>query len=213
MRVRLQPKLQVLVVILLLTGLAAGTWLLWQRSNPISLAAATPSSAPATAVEPPVKKLWVDVAGEVAKPGVYQLDPGARVEDAIAAAGGATAKVDWASFALSRAALVEDSQKIVVPGQTAVEPAVSPSSASSKTSSTTAAPKTTTPKSTPPPTTGCVNLNTASAAALDALPGIGTVRVQKIQQARPFASINELTTKKLIPVSVFSQIKDKLCLL
>jgi competence protein ComEA len=58
-----------------------------------------------------------------------------------------------------------------------------------------------------------VNINTASARELEALPGIGPVRAEAIVRSRqeegPFQSIDDLVTRKLIPRSVLEDIKDK----
>ena len=58
-------------------------------------------------------KLVVDVAGAVRRPGLHELAPGTRIADALAAAGGITAKAD--TTALTLAAPIADRQQIVVP--------------------------------------------------------------------------------------------------
>ena len=120
----------------------------------------------------------VDVAGAVRRPGVYRMSPGARVHEAIEAAGGA--RRGAALGALNRAAVLVDGQQVLV-GTTA------PSAGGAAT-----------------PTAGTravaagakVNLNSADAVALDALPGIGQVTAGHIiasrEEAGPFASLDDL---------------------
>lgn len=55
-----------------------------------------------------------------------------------------------------------------------------------------------------------LNINSASFQELDYLPGIGPVYAQKIISGRPYAQVSELITKKIIPVSTYNKIKDRL---
>lgn len=71
------------------------------------------SAAPTVAVS--VELLYVHVAGEVEKPGLYLLDPGARVADALAAAGGFTEVADRAAVNLARRLV--DGEQLLVPEQ------------------------------------------------------------------------------------------------
>jgi competence protein ComEA len=107
-------------------------------------------------------KLVVDVAGAVRRPGLHELAPGTRVADAVAAAGGATAKADI--NAVNLAAPIADGEQIVVPAR-------GPGGASA---SSGAAPSPTAP----------LDLNSASLEQLDALPGIGPTTAQKILDFR-----------------------------
>jgi competence protein ComEA len=111
--------------------------------------------------------------GLVVRPGLVTVPSGARVADAVAAAGGLRPDADPAS--VNMAAVVSDGQQIAVgvPGA-AADPGASAGPAAS----------------------GPVNLNTATAAQLDALPGIGPVLAQRIvdyrtQQGR-FTSVDQL---------------------
>ena len=130
----------------------------------------------------------VHVAGAVAKPGVIRLQQGSRVDDAIAAAGGAAQEADVNR--LNLALVVEDGQKIYVPQHG--EPL-------------SAAPDAAGPDSTDGAGTGAsgtgsvggkVNLNTADAATLDTLPKVGPVLAQRIVDWRKehgsFKSVEEL---------------------
>jgi competence protein ComEA len=107
-------------------------------------------------------KLVVDVAGAVRQPGLHELAPGTRIADAVAAAGGATAKADI--NAVNLAAPIADGEQIVVPAR----------GAGAAGASSGAAPSPTAP----------LDLNSASLEQLDALPGIGPTTAQKILDYR-----------------------------
>lgn len=142
-------------------------------------------------------QLVVDVAGAVLRPGVYRLDAGARIGDAIAAAGGYSPRVaaDVVARTVNLAALVHDGDLIVVPSRD--DPTVSPSGGGAAAGGGSGG--------------GAVlDLNQASADALDALPGIGPVTAAKIIASRtetPFASVNDLLSRKLVSQKVFDQIR------
>lgn len=125
-------------------------------------------------------RLLVHVVGRVARPGLVTLSPGARVADVVAAGGGAVRGADLASVNLARR--VEDGEQVLVLG--AGEPA---SAAPGKAG---AGPGTAGGSVVP------VDLNTADAAALDALPGVGPVTAARIIEHRTsrgrFASVEDL---------------------
>jgi len=122
-----------------------------------------------------MKLLVVDVAGAVRRPGLHSVPTGSRVQDAIAAAGGATRKAQL--DAVNLAAPVADGEQIVVPGSGAGGVAA----ASSPAGSSPSAP---------------LDLNSATLEQLEALPGIGPVTAQKIldyrQQHGAFHAATEL---------------------
>jgi competence protein ComEA len=122
----------------------------------------------------------VHVAGAVRHPGVYRLHDGDRVEDAVERAGGARAGADV--NAINLAAKVADGQQVVVPRRGAAAPAVGDPGAGE--GSVGAA-------SQPP-----VSLNSATAAQLDTLDGVGPATAQKILDWRRehggFRSIDDL---------------------
>jgi competence protein ComEA len=126
--------------------------------------AVTPLAAPVHARPAAAKLLVIDVAGAVRHSGLYRLRSGSRVDDAIAAAGGPTAKAQLDSVNL--AAPVADGEQIIVPGRGAAgAAAAAPAAAGSSPSAP-------------------LDLNSATLEQLEALPGIGPVTAQKILDYR-----------------------------
>jgi competence protein ComEA len=140
-----------------------------QSTRPDTLA--TPA-APVAAAAP--KQLVVHVVGAVRRPGLYRLDDGSRVADAVRRAGGSTRRADLSLINL--AAPVADGLQVVVPRRQA--------GAGSAAGGGQAA------------TTGPVHLNTATLEQLDALPGVGPVTAQHIldfrEQNGGFTSADDL---------------------
>jgi competence protein ComEA len=181
----------------LATGLVAvglGAWLLLGVGllSPSTGEALDPFGEPSISAGPAVSDfLVVDVEGAVLRPGIFELPAGSRVADAIEAAGGYGPHADLAAAAaqVNLAAVLRDGQQVVVP---AIGAAAGGGSGSGDTG-------------------GLVDLNSASPEALDALPGIGPVTVQKIVAARaeqPFASLEEMVTRKVLTTSQVDKIRD-----
>lgn len=149
-------------------------------------AALTEPTAP---TEPtPSAEVVVHVSGAVKRAGVYRLAPDSRVADAIEQAGGATEHADL--DALNLAEPLQDGQKIHVPRKGEVSPPTVASVAPSRTPRN--APQAVAAATTQFP----INLNTATAEQLEAIPGIGPVLAQRIIEYRQthgrFQSVDEL---------------------
>ncbi|KKW09975.1 MAG: Competence protein ComEA helix-hairpin-helix repeat protein [Candidatus Gottesmanbacteria bacterium GW2011_GWB1_49_7] len=130
-------------------------------------------------------KLVVDVGGEVINPGIYELLPGARVEEALVAAGGLSAKADtdYINKYLNRAAKLSDGQKLYIPRVGAENAQRSTRNAQ-------------------------ININLAGQGELEGLPGVGPVTAEKIMAGRPYQNVSELVGKKIVGEKLFDQIKD-----
>ncbi|WP_448809864.1 ComEA family DNA-binding protein [Agromyces bauzanensis] len=156
-------------------------------------------------VEVGTAPLLVHVLGAVARPGLVELSAGARVVDAVAAAGGFTAEADPAAVNLARP-LVDGEQLVVLAIGQAPAPGAGGSGAASAGASGAAGPA----------GDGLVHLNTADVAALDTLPRIGAALAQRIIDWReangPFTSVDQLLEVAGIGDAVFSGLADLVAL-
>lgn len=128
-------------------------------------------------------QVTVDVAGKVRRPGIVVLDAGARVTDAVEAAGGAKPGVDLTSINLAR--VLVDGEQIVVGARGAPGGAAGAAGAAGPGGGTG-----------PGAAAAPVNLNLASQAELESLPDVGPVTAQSIitwrQERGGFTSVDEL---------------------
>ena len=117
----------------------------------------------------------VDVVGAVARPGLYHLERGSRIADAVARAGGLTRNAD--RTAVNLAAPVSDGEQVLVARRGAAGATAAGSAGAGA-------------------ATGPISLSTATAEQLDTLPGVGPVTAQKIVAYRekngPFTSVEAL---------------------
>jgi len=184
----------ILIVAALGAGLALAYPLVQRPAAPPVQLVATP--IPPT---PPPSEVYVHVTGAVLQPGLYTFPAGSRVGDAVAAAGAAD---DADLDALNLAARLVDGQRLAVPRRSEAAPA----SAS--------APRPTAARAlaTPRPAGTKLNLNTATAAELDALPGIGPALARRIIDYRerhgPFRSVQQLRDARLLPAATYERIRD-----
>jgi competence protein ComEA len=183
-----------LVTLLAVTLGGAGLWYVRSLPRPVEVATAPSggtASAPASASPSPEVVVLVDVAGWVRRPGVYEFTEGARVIDAIDAAGGARSGA--VLEALNLAAPLTDGTQILVPreGQQGVAPAPVTGGAVAG---------------------GLVNVNSALATELEELPGIGEVIAQRIIDYRtengPFATVDELLDVSGIGDAILESIRE-----
>lgn len=170
--------------------------------------AAPPEAVPA----PQAPRLCVHVDGAVKAPGVYYLESGARIIDAVEEAGGFTKKAY--SAAVNLAQPLEDGQQVLIP--TLDEKAGTAPAGESSGSNTAPAPgsaSSTAGKSAS--AGGLVNINQASAAELVTLSGIGEATAAKIIADReangPFASVDDLTRVSGIGPKKLEALRDFIC--
>jgi competence protein ComEA len=140
------------------------------------------------------EEITIDVSGAVKKPGVYRFSVGTRAIEAIEKAGGFSKKADndWIAKNLNLASKLADGEKVFIPAKGSSNPIQ------------------TTTGSVSGEVSGKININTASESELDTLYGIGPVRAGKIIANRPYTSVEDLLTKKVLGEATFEKIKDKI---
>ena len=145
------------------------------------------------------QKISVDVSGAVKNPGVYHIESNSRIEDAVKAAGGFSenANGEYISKYLNMAQKISDGSKIYIPPVGEKIPSGNQNTGSVSGVSTTSI-------------VTKVNINTASQSELEALSGIGPVTASKIISDRPYMSVEELLSKKVVSKAVFEKIKDQI---
>ncbi|UWE08488.1 ComEA family DNA-binding protein [Actinacidiphila bryophytorum] len=171
------------VVLLVAAGLAVRHYVAG-RPHAVRVPAAVPAAAapPAPATTRPA--LTVDIAGKVAHPGLRRLPSGSRVADALTAAGGPLPGTDTTALNLARP--LTDGEQLLV--------GLTPP-----------------PDSSTPPTATPLNLNSATAPQLDALPGVGPVLAQHILDFRTqhggFTTLDQLRQVPGIGTHKFTTLK------
>ena len=166
-----------------------------------SQASGAASGATGLAASASGRMVVVEIVGAVVHPGVFRLATDSRVGDLVAAAGGLGPRLDTnrAARELNMAAPLHDGDQIRVPSRDdTVAGGPRASSAGGAAGG-------------PTPATGPIDLNRATAAELDALPGIGPVTAAKIIASRdeqPFAIVSDLRTRKLVGEKTFANLKD-----
>ncbi len=183
---------------------ALGVGFLWageaRRGPPVETLLPTVDPAAVTALgetaaaEPALTTIVVHVAGAVARPGLVELTPPARVADAVAAAGGATIEGDLDR--LNLATLLSDEDRVVVP----VEGEEAPQLANGAGDAAAA------------DVSGPLDLNSASSDQLEALPGVGPATAAAIIAYRtengPFQSVTALDNVAGIGPAKLAQLRD-----
>jgi competence protein ComEA len=163
---------ELVLLAILGAGVLGGAGLWYVRSLPQEVQVrSAPAPAPTATAQGSV---FVHVAGHVARPGVYELPEGARIIDAVEVAGGPRRGADLAL--LNLAAVLVDGQQVVVQ-ERGGEAAAAPGAVGD-------------------PAAAVINVNTATAEQLEALPGIGEVLSAAIVAYRdehgPFTSVDQL---------------------
>lgn len=156
--------------------------------------------------------VWVEVAGAVIKPGVYELPAGSRINDLLALAGGLSAEADrqWLELYLNRAQKLNDGVKIYVPrlGEAeksgivdGLQPGVVAGESGQKAFGVSLG-------------SGLININTATQSELETLPGIGPAFAQRIIEYREahsgFKNIEEIKQVSGIGEKTFEKMKEKI---
>mgnify|MGYP001579842796 CR=1 FL=1 len=144
--------------------------------------------------------LVVEISGAVEKPNVYKLPQGSRIDDLLISAGGLSSDADrdWVEKYINKASKLTDGQKLYIyhSGEISarsdtgikIDQSVLGTEISNFSS--------------------LININTASQQELEKLNGIGPVYAQNINEHRPYSTVDELLSKKIIPQKTFEKIKN-----
>jgi competence protein ComEA len=198
----LQKKL--IIVVLLACGILAYSFHgFWQKEpdQPVAVAPALGnlSVASTTASQAADSEVVVYVSGGVNKPGVYRLPPGSRIVDAVTLAGGFALGADTTKINL--AVHLKDEMQVNVPYTVSSTANGNPNPNSGASTST---------------YNDKININTASAAELDKLPGIGPALAERVAQYRSanglFSNLEDLKKVPGIGEAKYNQFKDKISL-
>ncbi len=186
------PHARVLATIAVAGAVLLVWWLLSGRphtAEPQAPLAFATTEAVDPEAQTPGDDLVIDVVGKVKKPGIVTIAKGARVYEAIEAAGGLKGKVD--TTALNMARVLTDGEQLLV----GLEPAAMPGAAVPSSATVTK-----------------VNLNTATTEQLDTLPGVGPVTAQAILGWRSehgrFTSVDDLLDVKGIGEATLAELRD-----
>jgi competence protein ComEA len=150
------------------------------------------------------QEIVVEIAGAVEKPGVYKFEKGDRVEDLLIAGGGVSGDADreWMEKFINRAAKLIDGQKLYIPSTDEVT-SPSPDWQSNNTSANFSGASDAVLGS----VENMINVNTATPKELESLWGIGPVTAQNIIEHRPYSTVEELLTKKILKTNVYERNK------
>jgi len=140
-------------------------------------------------------EMVVDVSGAVEKPGVYRLGQGSRIVDALAAAGGVSSEADrdFLSKTINLSQVITDGMKVYV------KPIGDDKGKMEQTGGVGEIGE-------------IIYINSASKEELESLWGVGEVRAEAIIAGRPYSSVEELLTKKILPKNVVERNRSKLSL-
>lgn len=145
-------------------------------------------------------KILVDLSGAVENPDIYEVSSGARLKDILILAGGLSIEADRDFFNknFNLAKKLQDQEKIYIPSRDEVKEGMAEETSKDASNNILG------------PAENKISVNTASLDQLDTLPGIGKVTAQKIVQNRPYSSLDELVSRKVIYQSLFNKIKDQI---
>lgn len=195
------------VIVVIVMGAIA--WSLSSSSHGISIekAEASVEAAAQTEEQPVSEVVYVHVAGSVMRPGICKLEAGARVAQAIEAAGGFSE--DAATESVNLARTVEDGEQIVVASTDALASAGEAGGMPGVQADTATAPQASAASESK------VNINTASEAELQTITGIGPSKAAKIIAYREsngmFKTVDDLINVSGIGQKTLESIRDQVC--
>jgi len=172
----------------------------------------TNNQSPVTSHQSLTTKISVEISGAIAKPDVYELNAGARLNDLVKISGGLTmlAEKNYFSRNFNLARILVDQEKIYIPSTYDIENGTFIESQKvleylnpQKISQENVIKNT-------QGDTETININTAEVEELKLLPGVGEATANKIITNRPYSDIQELLTKKAVNKKVFEAISNSI---
>ncbi|MDO8498022.1 MAG: helix-hairpin-helix domain-containing protein [bacterium] len=181
---------------------------IYSRSSPQQTEAVTPTQD--TEQEENNSTIYVDLAGYVAHPDVYEISSGTRLKELLILAGGLAKEADAQYFArnFNLAKVLIDQEKIYIPSNRDISPDIQEQTLSDIPSST----EISMGNMALPQSSKKISINSSSSQELDILSGVGKVTADKIINGRPYQNIQELLDKKIVSKSVFSKIQNAISL-
>lgn len=161
--------------------------------------------------------IYVDISGALNNPGVYCLNNGSLVVDAVKKAGGFNTNValEYVARSINLAKPLTNGQKLYFPSTsellcelkdfTLKEEEVIPTESQNENTTETNTTENTTKND-------CININTATITQLDSLDGVGTSTAQKIIDNRPYSKISDLLNVSGIGETTYNKFKDNICI-
>ena len=148
-------------------------------------------------------KISIYVAGSVQNEGVYELAEGARIKDALIAAGGLASNADreYIEKKLNLAQKLVDGGKVYIPSKDEIAQLASNTTIYQDEDLSVDTPNSVQEG-------GLIDINNADEKALDTLPKVGPATIAKIIAGRPYQSIEELISKKIMSQKTFDGLSD-----
>lgn len=189
-----KEKIAVCLFLLGITISISGLLLLWNQTNTPIQANSSLETSDNSSQESPL--ITIDVGGAVNRPGIYNLKEGARISHAVAEAGGFSDSADpyFITHTLNLATVLNDSEKIYIPFISERKKEIDQKLSVSETNQ------------------NGISINNGSLEELDTLEGIGEKRAESIISNRPYSSLEELVTKKVLTQTMFDSLKNQLIL-
>ena len=174
-----------------LGAVVTGVYTLFVQTNAVPVVSSNQVVASESAK---ISTITVDVSGAVVHPGVFNLSPSSRGSDALAAAGGPAKNADpyFLHKTFNGAEKLSDGQKIYLPTKDEAHEITEAGEV----------------KSPPHSLAAKVSINSSTVEELDGLKGIGAKRAEDIISNRPYSSLTELVSKKILTQTIFEAIKD-----
>lgn len=155
------------------------------------------------------RTIKIDIAGGVKNPGVYDLPEESRIEDAITVAGGLSEEVSLLLLekTVNRAIRISDGAKVYIPVKEDEKTSHNLFSGGEVSTDETS-------HNSFEPKTGefSISVNNASQTSLESLPGVGPATARKIISNRPYTSLEELVTRRVVGEKMFEKIASQLSL-